>query len=456
MAMKKIVVLTIGGSDSSGGAGIQADLRAFSFLDLHGASVITAVTAQNTKKVDKIKRMPLDLIENQIDLIFEDMNPKAVKIGMLYDKDVIKLILKKISDYDAKVIVDPVMISTSGYNLFLKTKDFVNALKKYLLPLAFAVTPNIIEASMLTNRKIESEKEVRDVAREIYDTGVKNVIIKGGHFKNKYATDFTYDGKKFYSFSLPKIDNRDTHGSGCAFSALLTGLVAKKESILKATKIAKTIVWGMIAKGYTAGEGAKIAELNKEKIYNNTPPVSSINNLTRFSTWNELRKNVDKLTKVLRIDLIPEVGINFGYALPNAKSIDDVCALTKRIRRSRNNIIFDGKINFCSSRHIASIILAAMKKDRRKRSAMNIKYQKKLLDICRKLGLSMGSFDRKEEPDYVKSTMEWGTSRAIEKKGFVPDIIYDEGGIGKEPMIRIMGDNPTDVMDKLNKIVYAL
>jgi len=456
MAMKKIVVLTIGGSDSSGGAGIQADLRAFSFLDLHGASVITAVTAQNTKKVDKIKRIPLDLIENQIDLIFEDMNPKAVKIGMLYDKDVIKLILKKISDYDAKVIIDPVMISTSGYNLFLKTKDFVNALKKYLLPLAFAVTPNIIEASMLTNRKIESEKEVRDVAREIYDTGVKNVIIKGGHFKNKYATDFTYDGKKFYSFSLPKIDNRDTHGSGCAFSALLTGLVAKKESILKATKIAKTIVWGMIEKGYTAGEGAKIAELNKEKIYNNTPPVSSINNLTRFSTWNELRKNVDKLIKILRSDLIPEVGINFGYALPNAKSIDDVCALTKRIRRSRNNIIFDGKINFCSSRHIASIILAAMKKDRRKRSAMNIKYQKKLLDICRKLGLSISSFDRKEEPDYVKSTMEWGTSRAIEKKGFVPDIIYDEGGIGKEPMIRIMGDNPTDVMDKLNKIVYAL
>ncbi|HEC72215.1 MAG TPA: bifunctional hydroxymethylpyrimidine kinase/phosphomethylpyrimidine kinase, partial [Thermoplasmatales archaeon] len=186
------------------------------------------------------------------------------------------------------------------------------------------------------------------------------------------------------------------------------------------------------------------------------PPVSSVNNSTKFSTWDELRKNVDKLIKILRSDLIPEVGINFGYALPNAKSIDDVCALTKRIRRSRNNIIFDGKINFCSSRHIASIILAAMKKDRRKRSAMNIRYQKKVLDVCRKLGLSIGLFDRKEEPDYVKSTMEWGTSRVIEKTGFVPDIIYDEGDIGKEPMIRIIGDSPGEVVDKLNRIVCAI
>ena len=454
--MKKIVVLTIGGSDSSGGAGIQADLRAFSFLDLHGASVITAVTAQNTKKVDKIKRMPLDLIENQIDLIFEDMNPKAVKIGMLYDKDVIKLISKKILDYDAKVIVDPVMISTSGYDLFLKTKNFVNALKKYLLPLAFAVTPNIGEAGILANRRIESERDIRETAREIYDIGVKNVIIKGGHFKNKYATDFIYDGKKIYSLSLPKIDNRDTHGSGCAFSALLTGFIAKKASILKAAKITKTIVWGMIEKGYTTGRGVKIAELNKEKIYRGIPPVSSINNSTKFSTWDELRKNVDKLIKILRSDLIPEVGINFGYALPNAKSIDDVCALSKRIRKNGKHVIFDGKIDFCSSKHIASIILAAMKKDRRKRSAMNIRYQKKVLDVCRKLGLSMGSFDRKEEPDYVKSTMEWGTSRVIEKTGFVPDIIYDEGDIGKEPMIRIIGDSPGEVVDKLNRIVCAI
>ena len=454
--MKKNVVLTIGGSDCSGGAGIQADLRAFSFLDLHGASVITAVTAQNTKKVDKIKRMPLDLIEKQIDLIFEDMNPKAVKIGMLYDKEVIKLVSKKILEYDAKVIVDPVMISTSGYNLFLKTKDFVNTLKKQLLPLAFAVTPNIVEAGILVNRRIESERDIRETAREIYDIGVKNVIIKGGHFKNKYATDFIYDGKKIYSLSLPKIDNRDTHGSGCAFSALLTGFIAKKASILKAAKITKTIVWGMIEKGYTTGKGVKIAELNKEKIYRSIPPVSSVNNSTKFSTWDELRKNVDKLIKILRSDLIPEVGINFGYALPNAKTIDDVCALSKRIRKNGKHVTFDGKIDFCSSTHIASIILAAMKKDKRKRSAMNIKYQKKVLYVCKKLGLSIGSFDRKEEPAYAKSTMEWGTSIVIEKTGFVPDIIYDEGSIGKEPMIRIIGDNPKEVVNKLNRIVCAI
>jgi hydroxymethylpyrimidine/phosphomethylpyrimidine kinase len=454
--MKKTVVLSIGGSDSSGGAGIQADIKAFSLLDLHGATVITAITAQSADKVEKIYKVPVENIESQIDTIFEDMEPKAVKTGMLFDKEIIKLVSKKIAEHNIKTIVDPVMISTSGYRLSEKEQEFIDALKNYLLPKAFAVTPNIIEASKIANKDISSKIDVEDAAREIHSLGAKNVIIKGGHLKGDYATDFVFNGEKFISFYLPKIKNKKTHGSGCSFSAILTGLVAKNMDIVNATKKAKTMIWGMIEKGYNVGKGADIVELDKERLMQAMPPDSSINDRTRFYTWNELRKALEKMIDFLPLHVVPEVGINFGYALPKAKNVDEVCALTKRIRRNRGKIILDGRVDFCASKHIASIITTAMRTDESKRSAINIKYSPEVIDLCESLGFSIGSFDRREEPKHATSTMEWGVSEVIKKLGFVPDIIYDKGGIGKEAMIRIIGDNPKDVLDKLSKITSAI
>jgi hydroxymethylpyrimidine/phosphomethylpyrimidine kinase len=166
----------------------------------------------------------------------------------------------------------------------------------------------------------------------------------------------------------------------------------------------------------------------------------------------ELKPKLYELVDILPVQFVPEVGINFGYALESAQILDDICALEGRLIRVGDNIGHCGGLKFGSSKHVGRIILTTMKYDPEFRSAMNIKYKPEIVEICSSLKFTTGSFKRAEEPQ-ESSTMEWGTESAIKKLGKVPDIIYDTGGVGKEPMIRILGKNPQDVMDKLKLIV---
>jgi len=254
--MKKNVALTIAGSDSSGGAGIQADLKAFTALGVHGATVITCITAQSTKKVKEIHKLPVEIIESQIDTIIEDIKPDVVKTGMLYDQEIVNMVAKKIKQYRLKTVVDPVMIATSGDAL--SKNDFVKVLKNKLIPIAYMVTPNIHEANVLTGKKIKNINDAKKACKEIHELGSKYVLIKGGHLKGRNADDVFFDGKEFTIFSLPKIQNRLAHGSGCTLSALITGYLALDEKPAESVRKAKYVLWNMIKDGYKPGKGADV------------------------------------------------------------------------------------------------------------------------------------------------------------------------------------------------------
>ncbi len=441
--MKKKIALSIAGSDPSGGAGVQADLKAFTALDIHGVTAITCITAQNTKHVKTIYKLPTKLVEEQIDAILDDMHPITAKTGMLYDKDIVNIVAKKIIQYDLKTVVDPVMTSTSGD--VLSKRDLIVATKSKLIPKAYVATPNVYEASILTGMEINTPDDVKKACKKLYKIGPEYVLIKGGHLEGKYVQDTLFDGEKFTVFSLPRISNKKAHGSGCTLSALITGLIALGKSPEEAVGKAKNILWAMIYYGYIPGMGADVLNHSLDV----TKEISShfLDN-EHFTTWLELKTSVDELVSFLSKEYVPEVGLNMGYALPNANELKDVCAISGRIVKTKEAIVKCGCIDFGVSKHVASIILAAMHADRSNRCAMNIKYSEENLQKCKKAGLAISSFDRTRESKNVNSTMEWGTGDAIKRYGSMPDIIYDKGGIGKEPMIRLLGTNPKEVLSK--------
>jgi len=446
--MEKKIALSIAGSDSSAGAGIQADLKSFSYLGVYGVTVITCVTAQNTRQVRTIYTVPADSIEDQIESLFDDFSITAVKTGMLYDETITRVVAKKLKAYNIKPVVDPVMVSTSGDALAHHT--FIASQKKELLPQALMVTANVPEACALTDMKIIHQKDVENACKKIYKLGPNYVLLKGGHLPDDMITDVLYNGKQFYTFTLPRIPQKKAHGSGCTLSALITGLLALGEPPVIAVKKAKHIVWGMIQEGYSPGKGSDV--LNHSSAIQ-IPPLVRSNE--QFLVWLQLKTAIDTMVSFLPSRYIPEVGMNFAYALPNAKTRNDVCAVDGRITKNKERLSLCGTIDFGVSKHVASIILAAMSYDATMRSAVNIRYSQKTVNLCKQIGFTLGSFDRKNEPSDTASTMEWGTKYAITSLGRLPDAIYDTGSVGKEPMIRILGKNPEEVLFKLRKLVNA-
>jgi hydroxymethylpyrimidine kinase / phosphomethylpyrimidine kinase / thiamine-phosphate diphosphorylase len=446
--MVKKVVCSIAGSDSSAGAGIQADLKAFSYLGLHGVTAITCVTAQNTQQVRTIYKLPADVIAKQIESLVDDFTISAVKTGMLYDEEIIHVVAQQLKQHHLRPVVDPVMVATSGDAL--SNNSFLESLKKELLPDAYMVTANIPEACALADMKHISEKDLENASQKIFELGPEYVLVKGGHLQGELVTDLLYDGKQFHYCTLPRIPHKKAHGSGCTLSALITGLLAVGESPVTAVKKAKSIVWSMIQEGYVPGKGADV--LNHSSALQ-IPPLSQQNE--QFDVWLQLKTAVETLVSFLPSQFIPEVGMNFVYAFPNAKTRNDVCGIEGRITRYKDRALLCGTLDFGSSKHVAAIVLAAMSFDTTMRSALNIRYTKKTLQLCTNLGLTLGSFDRKIEPANASSTMEWGTKHAITTAGYVPDIISDAGAVGKEPMIRILGKNPQDVLVKIKKIADA-
>ena len=230
--------LTIAGSDSGGGAGIQADLKAFSANGVYGMSAITAITAQNTEGVRDIHPVPVEIIESQIAAVMDDIGTDAVKIGMLHSSEVIRTVLRSLQKYQmGNVVLDPVMVATSGDKLL--KDDAIGTLIKELLPVASVITPNIPEAEIILNKKIENKDEFRQAARELSQTGAKSVLLKSGHFKGDELSDIFYIASQDELIELPfqRIDTKNTHGTGCTLSSAVAARLAQgfslKESIQK-------------------------------------------------------------------------------------------------------------------------------------------------------------------------------------------------------------------------------
>lgn len=246
-------VLTIAGSDSGGGAGIQADIKTFSAFKVYGMSVITAVTAQNTSRINGIVALSPDFIGLQIESIFSDIGVDGIKIGMLYNPDIVLTIAKKMKDNDIPiVVVDPVM-SSKGGEVLLKDEG-VRILKKELLPAASLLTPNLPEAEILTNIIIDDVEDAKQAALKIHGLGCKAVLITGGHFKGD-PVDVLYDGMDFTIFKDERIKSMNTHGTGCTFSAAITSNLVLGKSLKEAIKISKKYLSDAISNSFNIGKG---------------------------------------------------------------------------------------------------------------------------------------------------------------------------------------------------------
>ncbi|KYG32096.1 bifunctional hydroxymethylpyrimidine kinase/phosphomethylpyrimidine kinase [Alkalihalobacillus trypoxylicola] len=248
--------LTIAGSDSGGGAGIQADIKTFQELGVFGMSAITAITAQNTLGVHGVYPQSLDAIESQLDAVLSDIGADSVKTGMLFSAEIIQLVAKKMKEYSSQnIVVDPVMIAKGGSTLL--QEEAIEALISDLLPLATVITPNLPEAKAILNwqDEISTTKQMEELAIALFELGPKYILVKGGHLSEGPAIDLLYDGTKMTTFHSERIPTKHTHGTGCTFAAAIAAELAKKKSIEESVQVAKDFITMAITHSLNIGKG---------------------------------------------------------------------------------------------------------------------------------------------------------------------------------------------------------
>jgi len=249
--------LTIAGSDSGGGAGIQADLKTFSAFRVFGMSVLTAVTAQNSIGVQGVFDLPSDLVALQLDSVLSDLGADAIKTGMLATAPVVAAVADRLRAHgQTAIVVDPVLVATSGGALL--AADARGALVKELFPLALVVTPNLGEAAAIADMPVTTEADMEEAARRIHVLGPRYVLVKGGHLTDS-ATDLLWDGKTVERFPAPRIAGGPTHGTGCTLSAALAASLARRTPLRDAVREAKAYVTAAIREGFSPGRGARVA-----------------------------------------------------------------------------------------------------------------------------------------------------------------------------------------------------
>lgn len=248
-------VLTIAGSDSGGGAGIQADLKTFQELGTFGMSAITALTVQNTLGVHDVYPQSVEAVAKQVDAVLSDIGVDAVKTGMLFSSDIISIVAQKLREYDVqRIVVDPVMVAKGGQTLL--QEEAIEAIRQELLPLATVVTPNIPEAEVIIGEKgISNLSDMKDAAQKIHRLGAKNVVLKGGHLGTEEATDLLFDGETFTLFPQKRIQTKHTHGTGCTFAAAIAAELSKGKEVEEATKVAKAFITCAIEEALAIGQG---------------------------------------------------------------------------------------------------------------------------------------------------------------------------------------------------------
>lgn len=247
-------MLTIAGSDSGGGAGIEADLKTFTALGVFGMAALTSVTAQNTLGVTGVHDLPPDFVAEQIDVVARDIGVDAAKTGMLSNAGIVEAVADSVRRNGIEcLVVDPVMVAKSGDPLLQAAAR--DALRDRLLPLAFMVTPNVPEAEVLSGMSVTTFDDAREAARRIYDQGPRHVLMKGGHLNTEDAVDLLFDGQGFEEFSAPRIATRNTHGTGCTYSSAIAAHLARGFPTREAVRLAKDYLTEAICRGFALGAG---------------------------------------------------------------------------------------------------------------------------------------------------------------------------------------------------------
>jgi len=430
-------LLSIGGSDPSSGAGIQSDIKTFSSFNVHGLTVITAITGQNTSSFGMIEPVSQKILKNQLELVMSDFKIDGIKIGMVYNSKIIKGLYHQLKKSRVPIVIDPVFKSTTGGMLIESSaiKDF----KKFIIPLATVITPNKFEAEIISKTKINSKNTPEKVAKIIQKMGSKNVVITGIVKKNNQISDFVLEKNNQYFISGRKI-SKINHGSGCNFSAAIIFALAKNKSIKESVKFAKEFTYNSIKNAKKLGMGIAITDIQEyDKI--NSELSGAIN---KFVEIKNIYKN------------IPECQTNFVYSKQRPKSTKDVLGISGRIVKAGKHAVVAGNLTYGGSKHVATALLTMNKKFPQIFSAINIKYQNLTISKIKKSKLTVSSYDRNQEPKNVKfkgSTIKWGIKNAIKNSKKASDVVFHKGSFGKEPMIIVFGETPSNVLKKILKII---
>ncbi|MDD4668960.1 MAG: bifunctional hydroxymethylpyrimidine kinase/phosphomethylpyrimidine kinase [Candidatus Methanomethylophilus sp.] len=428
--------LTVAGSDSVGGAGIQTDIKAMASVGVHAVTVITAVTAQNTCKVSRIFPMPADMVQAQLDAVLSDCNIRAVKTGMLYSAEIVNVVTDALEDRQVSLIVDPVMVATVGDSLCDAT--YVRALREKLLPICELVTPNLYEAEVLSNMKIRSENDV-SYACEVMGKEGTSVLLKGGHMDTREVIDYLYLSSEIMRIRNPRLATAG-HGSGCALSSFITANMANGLDLVNAVLESRKLEQQAIATQYRIGKGAPVVNTRLSTAENKDTVV--------FDLLDKLDTAVSQILRLLPTELVPRNGLNMAYAMPEAAGPEQIAAVDKRIKVHNGTLVRGGQVRFGTAEHMSYVLLEAMHTNPEVRCMMNIASSIEMVDDLRDAGYTVAKLERKEGLGIAAMTRA-----AIDSCPKFPDVIADVGSRRSDKTINIFGTDPQDVLKKLNTVL---
>lgn len=464
----KPICLTIAGADPTSGAGIQADIRTFDRCGVHPFSVITAITFQTANKLFGYKSLSDDL-ESQLDALLTTYPIKYTKIGMVPDFKTLDIIIKYIKKYNFEIVFDPVSISSAGGRL--SSEGLEIEIEKKLFPYVKIITPNKSEAIYYSNREIyntseeniDNLKKVAEILlKKLYgDENSQNiekaVVIKSAISSHDEVMDLVLINRKkndhlekeFQTFKKNKIPVKgNIHGTGCVFSSAITAFLAKQYSIKKA--ISK-------AESFFNEKFQNFIQIPKEgKIIDLTIPDEHLKVINQIKQIYNFIAPLKKFS-----NLIPEVRMNISCSLPNAKSKTDIAGVDGRITVRDGYPYASGDISFGVSNHTARLLLTAKKFDNSVNIVMNLKYNPEWIKALQNTtDLELQEIHRELQPNKImikeESTMQWIIKESLRNLGEIPDIIWDKGSMGKEPMMRLFGKRSEDIIKKLKLIIETI
>ncbi|MEE6210982.1 bifunctional hydroxymethylpyrimidine kinase/phosphomethylpyrimidine kinase [Salarchaeum sp. III] len=426
------VALTVAGSDSGGGAGVQADLKAIEARGAFGASAVTALTAQNTTGVSDIHHVPPETVEAQISAVCDDLPVAAAKTGMLASADTVRTVADALPTIP--LVVDPVVVAQSGDRLL--DDAGVRAVRDALLPRATLLTPNVPEAELLADTTVEDADDMRRAGDRLRDLGADAVLVTGGHLDADPVDVLVADDAT--TFEHDRIDTAATHGSGCTLSAALAAELATGTPLPDAVEAATDYVVRTIERGLDLGAGA-----------------GPVNHLAPLHTDADTARTADALTDAVRAveraapaDLIPEVGTTLAAAPHGATRPTEVVATDGRLTRTVGGVRAPAGVRRGASSHVARLLCGVRQHDPTVSAAANVRRTDAALDALDDVVF----VDRTNEPADAAGTMDWTADRAMRTRERAPTAIADDGAHGKEPMIRLLADS----IDALENNLLAL
>jgi hydroxymethylpyrimidine/phosphomethylpyrimidine kinase len=439
------VVLTIATSDSGGGAGIQADMKAIEAGGAFATSALAATTAQNTRGVESIHVLPIEEIDAQIEAVRSDFDLAAVKTGMLATEPVVDLVSEHAATLDVPLVVDPVMVAASGDRLLDPGAEDAYGT---LLAEATLATPNADEAEVLTGVTVEDHESAVKAGERLRETGVDAALVKGGHVPGDRIRDVLVAPDGVETFEHARVDTDATHGSGCTLASAIATRLAHDDPLPDAVKAGTDLLARAVRYHLNVGGGPGAVH----------HAVELRERAARGPVQEAVAGAVDRLVAADVSSLVPEVGMNVVGATPYAEAPEETAAVEGRIARTLSGVAPNRGVRFGASSAVARFLLSAREHDPTLRFAVNCRFDADIEAGLDRLDGPTVEIDRvaKPESDVEGHTMEWAAGRTFERAGETPAAVYDRGAVGKEAMTRVLASDVESAVTRVTAVASAV